>query len=143
MRIVPIAAAALALLNVTALAQTHAPGSPGIGTAPAQIQHPPAVNPLTQADVSKIQGTDVYGGDDKSIGHISEVLMNTQTKKIDRFVVAVGGILGVGSRKVALPIEQFSWDGSAGGGVGAFKISQSAGSLTSLPEWHGNERAGG
>jgi len=104
------------------------PSSAGAPTQP----HPPAVNPLTQADVSKIEGAKVYGGDNASIGHVSEVLMDPQTRKIDRLVVSVGGVLGVGSHYVALPIAKFSWDSTAG----AFKISDSMASLKALPEWH-------
>jgi sporulation protein YlmC with PRC-barrel domain len=131
----------LALLNVTALAQTQAPAAPGAGTVPAQVQHKPAIDPLTQADVSKIEGTDVYGGDDKSVGHISQVLMNPDTKKIDRLVVAAGGVLGIGSHRVALPVDQFTWDSDRG----AFKIPQTMAGLKSMPEWReaANANTGG
>ena len=132
MRTIPIAMAAVALLTSTALAQTsagtHPATSPGATTAPAPK---PAVNPLTQSDVSKIEGTAVFGSKNDKLGHISEVLMNPETKKIDRLVVAAGGFLGVGGHLVALPIDQFTWDSKNGG----FKLNMTEAALKSKPAW--------
>lgn len=135
MRTLPIAVAALALLSTAASAQMtppprNAPGSP----APTATQPPapkPAVNPLTQADVSKIDGTSVYGTDDKSIGHVSTVLMDPQSKRIDKLVVSAGGVIGIGSHRVAIPVDQFSWDSNKG----AFKLQQTLADLKNQPEW--------
>jgi sporulation protein YlmC with PRC-barrel domain len=135
---IPIAAAAaLAMLTVAASAQTPSspngprPSSPGSATAPAPIQREPAVNPMTKEDVSNIEGTTVYGSDDSKLGHVSTILMDPQTKKIDRLVVTSGGMLGMGGHRVALPIDQFKWDSDKG----AFKLSTTMASLKSMPEW--------
>jgi sporulation protein YlmC with PRC-barrel domain len=82
-------------------------------------------------DVSKITGSTVYGNDDSKIGSVSTLLMKPESKTIDRFVVSEGGVLGVGSHKVALPVDQFTWDSDKGG----FKIAKSADDLKSMPEW--------
>ena len=137
MRTTPIVAAAvIALFGAAASAQTSSPSSPGAMSPSAarpatQPQAPPAVNPLTKEDVSDIEGTTVYGSDDAKVGHISTVLMNPDSKKIDRLVVTTGGVLGVGGHRVAMPIEQFSWDSQKGG----FKLSQTMANLKSMPEW--------
>jgi sporulation protein YlmC with PRC-barrel domain len=132
MRTIPIAMAAVALLTSAAIAQTpagtHPATRPGAATTPAPK---PAVNPLTQSDVSKIEGTAVFGSKNDKIGHVSEVLMNPQTKKIDRLVVTAGGFLGVGGHPVALPIDQFSWDSRNGG----FKLNTTEAALKSKPAW--------
>ena len=123
MRKLPIAVAALALMTGAASAQTTntlntsprpAPGA--ATTAPMHKEN--AINPLTQEDVSKIEGTSVYGNDDGKIGHVSTALMDPSSKKIDRLVVSAGGVLGVGGHRVAIPVEQFSWDADKG----AFKL---------------------
>jgi sporulation protein YlmC with PRC-barrel domain len=143
---IPVAAAAaLAMLSVAASAQTTPsspnetrPSTPGPATAP--VQREPAINPLTKEDVSNIEGTTVYGTDDSKLGHVSTVLMDPQTKKIDRLVVTSGGMLGVGGHRVALPIDQFKWDSDKG----AFKLSTTMASLKSMPEWvEGTETATG
>ena len=143
---IPIAAAAvLAMMTVAASAQTTSPStprpaSPGTATAPAPVQREPAINPLTKEDVSNIEGTAVYGGDDGKIGHVSTVLMDPKDKKIDRLVVTAGGMLGMGGHRVAMPIDQFKWDSDKG----AFKLSTTLASIKSMPEWvEGTETATG
>ena len=141
---IPIAAAAaLAMLTVAASAQTLSPTPPRPatpGTAPPPVQHAPAINPLTRDDVSNIEGTTVYGGDDAKVGYVSRILMDPQTRKIDRLVVTAGGLLGVGGHRVAVPVDQFKWDA----GKGAFQLSTTLASLKSMPEWvEGGETATG
>ena|ERR1700676_4377543 len=142
MRTFPIAVAAFALLSSGAFAQTTTTTettrstttgpmtpAPSVTTAPAKPA--PAINPLAQEDVSQTEGKSVYGGDGAKTGHISTVLMDPTTKKIDRLVVASGGVLGIGSHLVAIPVEQFSWDSDQG----VFKLPMDLASLKAMPEW--------
>ena len=128
------AVAALASMTIAAAAQMPTTprhtATPSAGQAPAPK---PAVNPLTQNVVSDIEGTAVYGNDkDKDkIGHVSEVLMDPQSKKIDRLVVNAGGVLGIGGHRVAIPIDQFKWDSQKGG----FLLGMTEAKLKSMPEW--------
>ncbi len=135
MRTIPIAAAALVVMAAAASAQTPttpgAPRGPATTQAPAPAPKPPAVNPLTKEDISQIEGTGVYGNDNSKIGHISNVLMNPESKKVDRLVVSAGGVLGVGGHRVAIPVEKFSWDS----GKGVFKLSSTLADLKAMPEW--------
>jgi sporulation protein YlmC with PRC-barrel domain len=133
---IPITAvAALALLTGVASAQTSTtplsprPAAPG-ATTPA-APRPVAQNPLIQEDIANIDGTSVYGNDDSKIGSVSTVLMDPQSKKIDRLVVTSGGVLGVGGHRVAIPIDRFSWDPDKG----AFKLPETVASVKSMPEW--------
>ena len=136
MRTIPIAVAALALLSATASAQTSQtpparPMSPGQSATTVPAKPAPAINPLTQEDISLIEGTTVQGGDDAKLGHISTVLMDPKSKQIDRLVVAAGGVLGIGSHRVAIPVDQFSWDGDKA----VFKLTKDMASLKAMPEW--------
>ena len=138
MRKLPIAAvAALALMTGVAAAQYSTSPSiparpaPGATTAPAPMQKEAAINPLSQEDVSKIEGTTVYGSDDGKIGHVSTALMDPSSKKIDRLIVTAGGVLGVGGHRVAIPVEQLSWDADKG----AFKLNTTVAELKQMPEW--------
>jgi hypothetical protein len=66
--------------------------------------------------------------------------MDPSTKKIDRLVVTAGGILGVGGHRVAVPIDQFSWDADRG----VFKLGMTEVALKQMPEWvEGQETATG
>ena len=135
MRKLPIAAvAALALMTGVASAQSTSPSSPARpapGATAAPVQKEAAINPLSQEDVSKIEGTTVYGSDDGKIGHVSTALMDPSSKKIDRLVVTAGGVLGVGGHRVAIPVEQFSWDADRG----TFKLNTTVAELKQMPEW--------
>lgn len=136
MRKIPlVTVAALGLMAASASAQmapaTSQPRTPGTPPAAAAAKPAPAPNPLAQEDVSRIEGTAVYGSDDKKLGRISTVLMEPQSKKIDKLVVNAGGVLGVGGHRVAIPVDQFSWDGDRD----AFKLSTTETVLKSQPEW--------
>jgi sporulation protein YlmC with PRC-barrel domain len=142
MRMIPITAvAALAIMTGVASAQnsttptpTTTPMSPRSteprAAAPA-APRPVAQNPLSQEDLANIDGTTVYGSDDKKIGNVSTVLMEPQSKKIDRLVVTSGGVLGVGGHRVAIPVDQFSWDAEKG----AFKLQTTVADIKNKPEW--------
>lgn len=132
------AASALMLVAAPVLAQTTPSPAPRSTTPPAATTTPPAAavrtpapDPLKMEDVSKINGTAVYGSDDSKIGSVSTVLMKPDSKTIDRVVVNAGGVLGVGGHKVAVPINQLTWDSDKGG----FKIAKTTDDLKSMPEW--------
>jgi len=135
MRRIPIAAAA-ALVVLTGAASAGLPTTPdrpgtlAQATPQASVAGKSAVNPLTKGDVSGIEGLDVYGNDGK-LGHVATALIDPQTKKVDRLVVAAGGVLGIGGRRVAIPVEQFTWDADKG----AFRLMTTMASLRSMPEW--------
>ncbi|HWE72085.1 MAG TPA: PRC-barrel domain-containing protein [Stellaceae bacterium] len=88
-------------------------------------------DPLSSEDVSQIDGSSVVASDGTSIGKVSTVLMDPSSKKIDRLVVAEGGVLGVGSHKVALPVDSFHWDSQKR----EFTIQKTADDLKAMPEW--------
>jgi hypothetical protein len=129
------AVAALALMTGAASAQMSttpsSPARPAPSATTAPMQKEAAINPLNQEDVSKIEGTTVYGSDDGKIGHVSTALMDPGSKKIDRLVVTAGGVLGVGGHRVAIPVGQFSWDADKG----AFKLGTTVAELKQMPEW--------
>ena len=132
------AVSSLALLAAgPALAQSQSPGGgalmppAGSSAAPRAHQRAPAPNPLTGEDVSMIQGAAVYDSSGARIGSVSNVLMQPTTKTIDRLVVGQGGILGVGSHHVVLPVDAFSWDQQKDG----FTVTKTAADLKAMPEW--------
>ena len=137
MRTIPIAAAALLVFSSgIATAQTTAPtprtpGSPAPSATTAPVQRAATPNPLKQEDVTQIEGNSVYGGDDSKIGSISTVLMNPDSKQIDRLVVHSGGFLGMGGHRVAIPLDKFSWDAERG----VFKLPMTEANLKELPGW--------
>ena len=128
-----IAVSTLGLLAGPALAQTSSPTSPTGGPPGVATMAPraPAPDPLAMEDTSQIKGSTVYGSDQKKIGTVAAVLMKPESKTIDRLVVSEGGLLGVGSHRVALPIDEFKWNSDKD----AFTIGKTADELKSMPAW--------
>ena len=133
MRTIPIAAAALLVIaSGVASAQTTSPRPPGATAPTATAPAPkPTPNPLKQEEVSQIEGNSVYGGDNEKIGHVSNVLMNPDSKQIDRLVVTSGGFLGMGGHRVAIPVDKFAWDAEKG----AFRLPMTTANVKEMPEW--------
>lgn len=90
--------------------------SPDAGAPPAARSDTMTSNPSTgTAEVkgNKLIGADVKGASNEKIGDVTEVLVSTDGK-VNAIIVSVGGFLGMGDRRVALPWEQlrFSSEGS-------------------------------
>ena len=143
-RVVPkfaTAAAVAALLAFGAGAASAQSSMPSGASPPAHTAAPttnapssssaPMKDPLSSEDVAQIDGSSVVASDGTSIGKVSTVLMDPSSKKIDRLVVAEGGVLGVGSHKVALPVDSFHWDSQKR----EFTIQKTADDLKAMPEW--------
>jgi sporulation protein YlmC with PRC-barrel domain len=60
--------------------------------------------PQDATTVSNYYKQNVYDPSDAKIGEISDVLLNKRGK-VDAFMVAVGGFLGVGEKDVAVPFD--------------------------------------
>ena len=138
---VAAAAALLAFGAGGAFAQssTSGPGAaapsrsaaPPSSNAPSSSSSAPMKDPLSSEDISQIDGSSVVASDGTSIGKVSTVLMDPASKKVDRLVIAEGGVLGVGAHKVALPVDSFHWDAQKH----QFTIQKTADDLKAMPEW--------
>jgi sporulation protein YlmC with PRC-barrel domain len=95
-----IAAAFAATVTGAAFAQQTTTNA---GAAAATTQTL-ATLPQDATTVSNYYKQNVYDPSDAKIGEISDVLLNKQGK-VDAFMVAVGGFLGVGEKDVAVPFD--------------------------------------
>lgn len=133
--------AGLMLLAGAALGQTAAPQNQPTAAQNQPTTLPPAgppatrvlaaPDPLRMEDVSRVKGSAVWGSDNKKLGSVATLLMDPGSKTIDRLVVSDGGILGVGSHLVAIPINDFTWDPQ----TAAFRLAISTDELKRMPEW--------
>ena len=57
---------------------------------------------------SKLIGVDVYGGDNKKIGSIKEVMIN-HDGSAKSVVIGMGGFLGIGEKNIAVPFSALQW----------------------------------
>lgn len=95
------AAAVAAIVTNAALAQQTTTG----GTLATPVQPAPQALTVLPEDVTTVTNyykQSVYDPSDAKIGEISDVLLNKEGK-VDAFIIAVGGFLGVGEKDVAVP----------------------------------------
>ncbi|MGO4726083.1 MULTISPECIES: PRC-barrel domain-containing protein [unclassified Inquilinus] len=138
------AASALALLAVPAMAQTTTgTTAPATTTAaPAATAAAPAVTAGEQTlPDSHILGSDLIGAsvtnaNGDSIGKTSDVLVTKDSKTVDAVVIDVGGFLGIGSKSVAIPLEQLTIGARPDQGV---KTAMTKEQLEALPAFEGRK----
>jgi sporulation protein YlmC with PRC-barrel domain len=129
-----LGAAIGALMVSGALAQSSPPSSPPASSNPPAAASPSASTPSgDKADMvasqkpdqwlaSKFKGTDVLGSDGQKIGDISDILFD-KTGNIQAYVIAVGGVLGVGAKEVALGPKSFTTVPGQNGAADKLKIA--------------------
>ncbi len=91
------------------------------------------VEQLTAEDLT---GARVYGPNDEDVGEISELLL-TDSGRLDRAVIDVGGLLGIGERPVAVTFDELQIMRSADGGNVRVYIDSSQEALEQQPEYKG------
>lgn len=131
-----IGAAVGALMVSGAMAQTPSPPSESSSAPPAasstsgggQAQFIASQKP-DQLLASKFKGTDVVGADNQKIGDVSDILFN-KDGKIEAYVVAVGGFLGMGAKEVALAPVSFETMPGENGGAPKLKTTMTKEQLT-------------
>jgi sporulation protein YlmC with PRC-barrel domain len=111
------------LLSAPVLAQTSpAPSTTapaGSSTAPAMNQSSGSAMPgsgiqyITEGRpdmwrASQLDGVNVYNQNNERIGEVDDVLVDKQGR-IEAVVIGVGGFLGIGERRVAVPFNSLQW----------------------------------
>ena len=74
--------------------------------------HPALTSHIIQSDevrASKMMGTTVYDLQNRSIGKVSDIVLN-RDGKVDAVVVDVGSFLGMGGKYVAIPLTDIKTD---------------------------------
>ena len=100
------------LMAMPAFAQTSSPASrpssPPSATAPAKPSLP---SDLREMKVSELVGKNVYTSTDEKIGDIDELVVSKTGSKEPMVVIGVGGFLGIGEKKAAVPLDQLKVQG--------------------------------
>ncbi len=63
----------------------------------------------------KVEGTAVYGPDDKQVGSIESVMIEKRTGRVSYAVLGFGGFLGIGNHHYPLPWNSLKYDEAVGG----------------------------
>ncbi len=88
----------------------------GAAYAQQQPAPPPTAAAPGQQNVmtaDRLMDMEVTGAQNEKIGEVEELVINSQSGKVDGIVVSVGGFLGIGDKDVMLPWDQvkFTQDG--------------------------------
>ena len=65
----------------------------------------------------KVEGTAVYGAEDRKIGSIERVMIDKKSGRVSYAVLGFGGILGLGNDHYPLPWQSLKYDTRLGGYV--------------------------
>jgi sporulation protein YlmC with PRC-barrel domain len=128
------------LLTVEVLAQP----APGTGTT----REPTMTRPSTTAPVmpgsmnevyaSKIIGASVKNSQGENLGKIDELVIDPHDARIKAAVVAVGGVLGIGAKTVAIPWEKVTMGSGTDGDTVVVAMGKEE--LEKAPGWQKSER---
>ncbi len=79
----------------------------------------------------KVEGTAVYGADDKKIGSIERVMIDKLSGKVSYAVLGFGGFLGLGNDHYPLPWQSLKYDTQLGG----YRTGITEGKLKGAPKY--------
>jgi len=121
----------------TALAQ--APERPGAGSRPADSAKPVS-SQIVDAQgrdewlASKLWGTAVLGSDNQKVGDVVDILLD-KSGQVRAFIVGVGGVLGLGTKEVAIDLTEFREVPAANGNKAQLKVPMTKEQLTQAPDF--------
>jgi hypothetical protein len=82
----------------------------------------------------KVEGTAVYGPDDRKIGTVQRVMIDKTSGKVAYAVVSFGGFLGMGEDYYPMPWPNLKYDTSLGG----YRVGITEDQLKGAPKFNRN-----
>jgi hypothetical protein len=82
----------------------------------------------------KVEGTAVYGPDDRKIGTVQRVMIDKISGKVAYAVVSFGGFLGMGEDYYPMPLANLDYDTSLGG----YRVGITEDQLKGAPKFNRN-----
>src|SRR6202041_3012029 len=91
----------------------------------------------------KVEGTSIYGSDDKKIGSVQRLMIDKISGKVAFAVISFGGFLGMGEDYYPLPWSNLKYDTNVGGYRVGITEDQLKGApkYTRSTEWDWSDRA--
>ena len=83
----------------------------------------------------KVEGTKVYGSDNKHIGSIERVIIEKRSGRVAYAVLGFGGFLGLGEDHYPLPWAKLTYDENLGG----YRTDVTREQVERAPKYRGNE----
>src|SRR3984893_16801876 len=102
------------------------------GTAIEELERSPFIPSY------RIEGTPVYGADDKHIGKVEWLLIDKLTGKVEYAVISFGGFLGIGADYYPIPWSLLTYNEKLGG----YKVSITEAQLKDAPKLWSKRKLG-
>ena len=113
--------------------RTTQPAAPGAG------QRGAATATSSQQRVADLVGAEVIGSGGDKVGEVDDIVISTAGADSIRAVLQVGGIAGIGEKRISLPLSQVNVERSADDDEPTLRIAMDGESLQRLPEYEYEE----
>jgi sporulation protein YlmC with PRC-barrel domain len=114
-----------------AAGQANQGARPGSGTVSSAS--------LSERRIGDLLGTEVIGADGESVGEIDDIVLSTAGADDMRAVLQVGGIAGLGEKRIALPLSQLQVQRDADGEPNV-RVAMDLDALERQPEYEYEDR---
>ncbi|HUQ53319.1 MAG TPA: PRC-barrel domain-containing protein [Gammaproteobacteria bacterium] len=129
--------------DTAAAANRSAAPQPGAG---ADTRTPPPAGAAagrgatsTQQPVADLVGADVYGSGDDKVGEVDDIVISTAGADSIRAVLQVGGVAGIGEKRISLPLSQLAVERS-GNDEPKLRVALEREALDRMPEFKYEEQ---
>jgi len=112
------------------------PAAPGAGQSPAAATSPAP----SQRRIGDLPGADVVGSGGDKVGEVDDLVVSTAGADTMRVVLQVGGVAGIGEKRIALPLSQVTVERSGDDSEPVLRVAMDADSLHRLPEYKYEEQ---
>ena len=118
------------------------PGAESRTTQPAapngQRSAAPGSASLSQQRMADLLGTEIVGSGGDKVGEVDDIVISTAGADSLRAVLQVGGVAGIGEKRVSLPLSQITVERSADAAP-TLRVAMDGESLQRLPEFEYEE----
>ena len=109
------------------------PAAPGAG------QRSATAATSSQQRIADLVGAEVVGSSGDKVGEVDDIVISTSGADSIRAVLQVGGVAGIGEKRISLPLSQINVERSADDNEPTLRVAMDGDSLQRLPEFEYEE----
>jgi sporulation protein YlmC with PRC-barrel domain len=98
-----------------------------------------ATSATARQRVADLVGAEVIGSGGDKVGEVDDIVISTAGADSIRAVLQVGGLAGIGEKRISLPLSQVNVERSANDNEPTLRVAMDADSLQRLPEFEYEE----
>lgn len=94
---------------------------------------------LAERRIGDLVGAEVIGSDGESVGEVEDIILSTAGADSVRAVLQVGGIAGIGEKRISLPLAQIATERTGSDNEPTLRVSLDKAAMERLPEFEYEE----